>query len=190
MKRISLLLILPVMVILSCASGPRAEEPVSPAVEPQIATPPTEVETVFDPDAVTEERYESTLTEIRTLIDVLNRIIRARDYNAWVSHLADSYFELINSEEFLAERTEDLFRRNQIVATNTGRDPRSVQRIVLRNSRDFFTHVVVPARSNDRLDDITFVSENRVLAYTIDRRGNRLILYDLEVIDNRWKIIN
>jgi len=139
---------------------------------------------------ITEEMFETTLTDLRGFIEGLNAIIRARNYNAWVSHLADSYYAEINSEIFLFRRTEELFRRDQIVAQSLGRDPRRVQRRVLSNSRDFFYNVVVPSRANDRLDDITFVSEDRVLAFTVDGRGNRLVLYDLELINNRWMIVN
>ena len=71
-----------------------------------------------------------------------------------------------------------------------GRNPRLVQKRILRTPRDYFDNVVVPSRSNDRVDDISFISENRVKAYTEDNRGNRVVLYDLEIIDNTWKIIN
>jgi hypothetical protein len=40
------------------------------------------------------------------------------------------------------------------------------------------------------VDDIAFISENNVRAYTVDNRGQKLILYDLAMIDNKWKIIN
>ena len=145
---------------------------------------------VFDPGSISEEVYSTAKADIQALIADLNGIIRARNYNAWVLNLADSYFELISSDSFLADRTEDLYRRDQIVAQNLGRDPRMVQKRILRDPRDYFINVVVPSRSNDRVDDIDFMSLNNVKAYTVDQRGQRLVLYNLEVIDGKWKIIN
>ena len=160
---------------------------VQPAAPVQSAPPPKEV---FDPGNITEEMYETTKADVQSLIADLNRIIRARNYNAWVGHLSASYLKEISSQPFLENITEELYKRDQIVATNLGRDPRRVQKKILRTAKDYFDNVVVPSRSNDRMDDIDFVSENRVKAYTLDTRGQRLILYDLELIDEKWKIIN
>ena len=222
MKRLGLLVFLPVVLFMACGSAPQTgavESPPqtqnsSPAVNPAPApsvpeAPKPEVrpeakpepkpevkpeakveEKVFDPGTITQEKRETAKTEVQALIADLNRIIKAKNYNAWRGYLANSYFEEISSQAFLEERTEDLYRRDQIVAQNLGRDPRRVQKKILKTPQDYFNNVVVPSRSNDRMDDIDFVSENRVKAYTIDSRGQRLVLYDLEIIENKWKIIN
>ncbi|MCL2381387.1 MAG: hypothetical protein FWC64_07310 [Treponema sp.] len=182
MKEAGVLPFLLVILLWSCGSVPQPVEPFAPAVDRGAVA--------VQPVQVTEETYLSTMAELQTFIEALNTIIRARDYDAWVGYLANSFYAEINSGEFLARRTEELFRRDQMVASNMGRNPRLVQRRELQNSRDFFYHVVVPARSNDRLDAITFVTETRVNAYTVDARGNRLVLYDLERIGGRWMIIN
>jgi uncharacterized protein YigE (DUF2233 family) len=49
---------------------------------------------------------------------------------------------------------------------------------------------VVPSRANDRVDDISFVSPQRIKVYTVNNKGERLRLYDLENLGNGWKIIN
>jgi len=203
MKQIVLLLVLPFIFVSSCATGPAPQETGLPAVyapEPvEAALPevPQEyiaetviIEQPFDPASVSEELHASTIADVRDFIDELNRIIRARNYEAWRVHLSDSFYETISCPVFLEERTAELFRRDQIVASNLGRDPRLVTRRVLRTPRDFFEHVVVPARANDRVDDIAFISETQITAFTVDRRGTRLILYNLAIIDDQWKIIN
>jgi hypothetical protein len=48
----------------------------------------------------------------------------------------------------------------------------------------------VPSRANDRVDDIEFISQKRVKAYTVSQKGERLRLYDLEKTNEGWKIIN
>jgi len=66
--------------------------------------------------------------------------------------------------------------------------------IVLRTAEDYFQYVVVPSRADLRVDDIEFISRDRVKAFTIttSRAGEeqRLRLYDLEKIGNSWRIIN
>ena len=217
MKRIGPLLFLLIIMILSCGSGPQTSDaadsakptetapPVQSAqpVETPPPSPPEPVapvqtvqapvpveEKVFDPASITEEKFTATKTDVQSLIGELNGIIRARNYNAWTGFLSASYFDEISSADFLEERTEELYKRDQIVASNLGRNPRQVQKKILRTPKDYFDNVVVPSRQNDRMDDIEFVSENRVIAYTVDTRGNRLILYDLEYIDGKWKIIS
>jgi len=213
MKRISLLLLASIFLILSCATKPQPAETSSPAVpappvvtaqpaEPTENTPPPEPppqvveptapsnEAVFDPASITEEKFATTKADVQTLIEDLNKLIKARNYNAWRTYLADSYFEEISSKAFLDERTDDLYKRDQIVDSNLGKDPRRTQKKILRTPKDYFDNVVVPSRSNDRMDDIDFVSENRVKAYTMDNHGHRLVLYDLELINGKWMIIN
>ena len=206
MKEICILLLFSLCIVLSCGTSPQLAETVTAPesgyqsqTQVQTVTAEPEVPIVvqaekpeeksFDPDSISKEVFDAAMTDIQSLIDNLNRIIRARNYSAWSGYLADSYLKTISSRDFLDERTEELYRRDQVVGSNTGRDPRQVQKRLLRTSRDYFNNVVVPSRSNDKLDDIAFISENRVKAYTFDSRGNRLILYDLETIDNKWKII-
>jgi len=168
------------------------QEPIIPSVETPVQTvqsaPPEEK--AFDPKIITEEKFSATKADVKVLIEDLNKIIRAKNYNAWLTYLSDSYFQEISSPAFLEDRTEELYKRDQTVASNLGRDPRRVSKKILRTPKDYFDNVVVPSRSNDRMDDIDFVSENRVKAYTVDNRSHRLVLYDLEMIDNKWKIIN
>ena len=191
-----MLLVLLLFLAFACSSGPQGTETVtvedtsSPVAEPEAVKSPPAAETVFNPVVVTPERYATTLAELRSLIENLNTIIRNRDFYTWVTYLSPAFYTEMSSPEFLAEKTEELFRRDQMIASGTGRDPRLVQKREMRTVRDYFLNVVVPARSNDQLDEIVFVSENQVIAYTLDNRGNRLILYNLEITDGGWKIVN
>ena len=190
MRKVAFLPVMLAALILSCASDAR---PLGADVEPwDIAVRPEQgvIIAAHDPNIFSEEMREVTMGEIRALIEVLNAIIRSRDYDAWKNHLSPSYYSEINSQAFLERMTEDLFRRDRMVASARGVNPRHVQRRVLNSSMDFFFNVVVPARSNDRLDDIVFLSHDRVQAFTVDHRGNRLRLYDLQLYDTGWKISN
>jgi len=209
-----ILLLLLSGLVLSCGTGPKPPEASSEVEEQEVTVPevPIQVEkpaetsvqvTVetpkaetpkkeeFDPNSISEAKFQATKKDITAFIVELNGIIRARNYIAWVAHLDTSYFQYISSKTFLDERTEELYLRDQVVARNLGRDPKLVEKRILRTPRDYFDYVVVPARANDRVDDIDFISEDHVKAYTIDeRRGERLVLYELASINNKWLIVN
>jgi hypothetical protein len=199
--------------VFSCGTGPIPEVvssvpeptepeipfiPPEPIVEEVVVAPvekpvevPVEIPVVFDPNNVSKAMYQAAKLEITYLIIKLNYIIKTKDYDEWVKHLSDSYFKEISDRNFLEERTEELYRRDQIVAQNLGRDSSVVEKVVLRTARDYFDYIVVPSRANDKLDDISFLSEDHVRAYTIDdRRGQRLVLYDLALINHNWLIVN
>jgi hypothetical protein len=172
MKRF--LLLFPLVFALSCRSGPAVDSGGRNGPEPSDSTGPA-VEN-FDPGSISQEVFNSTKVDVQQFIQNLNAIIRDRNYRAWVSHLGDDYYAEKSSPGYLAQVSEQ---------------PRlKTQKIVLSNAQDYFTHVVVPSRQNDRVDDIEFVSPTRVKAYTMTPNGQRLRLYDLESSGNTWKIIN
>jgi hypothetical protein len=153
---------------------PAAEEPLPEITEIQPEEPAEEED--FDVLSITPEVFNFTKAEIQALVEDLNGIIRAKNYDAWVACLGEEYLAEKSSPEYLAQISEQ---------------PRlKSQNIVLISPRDYFIHVVVPSRANDRVDDIEFVAKNRVKAYTINVNGQRLRLYDLENKGNGWKIIN
>ena len=141
----------------------------------------TEEEEPFDPAMITQEYYVSTRDEIQRFIEELNEIIRRRNFNAWVAALSPEYFEFLSSAEHLEQVSES--------------PAMTTRRLVLRTIEEYFMHVVVPSRANSRVDDIEFISMDRVQAFSINtiRTGEevqKLRLYDLEKISDSWKIIN
>lgn len=188
-------MVISLFVFFACATVPVEDAGLTPepAVEPvpaavETTPPPPEEEKTFDPGKISREEYDITISDVQKLIQTLNGIIRARDYNTWITHLSNSYLAEISSESFLEENTEKLYKLDQAVASRTGKNPSSVKKTILKDSRDYFTYVVVPSRTNDRVDEIEFVSQNQVIAYTVDTKGTRLILYNLENSDGEWKI--
>jgi hypothetical protein len=168
-----MVLLFPLILALSCQSKPAADGESFPEVPPEPVEVPVRE---FNPDSISREVFDSTKTEVQLFIQDLNSIIRSRDYDTWISHLGDEYFAEKSSSDYLAQISEQ---------------PRlKTQKIVLNSAQDYFIHVVVPSRANDRVDDIEFVSPTRVKAYTVTSNGQRLRLYDLESEGNTWKIIN
>jgi hypothetical protein len=187
----ALFLVIPFISILSCASNtPESQpEPAAQALPPPLEAPASvrqeqeagaeAEEAGFDPRSITVEEKETTMDEMRLLVVEINRVIRARDYEGWVSYLADEFIAAINSPAYLSELSES---SRQLKGQN----------IVLKTPQDYFTHVVVASRENIRvdasLDDIEFLSHNRVKAFTVNTRKQRLRLFEFVKAGDTWKI--
>ena len=192
MKRVCLISFILFFSLFACKSEPEpvpeekpqsvlpVEQPKQPVQDTPIPGPAKPQSTVFDPSSISQQERDKAKMEIQELIKQLNGIIRAKNYNSWVNYLDNDYFAAINSPEFL-ERVS--------------KSPAMVrQKIILKTAQDYFYHVVVPSRTNDRVDDIEFISMNRVKAFIVNINKNgeeeRLRLYDLEKTGTGWKIIN
>jgi hypothetical protein len=157
---------------------PAMEEAIHPAelaeAVKQEELPPEEEP--FDPTTITKEVFDTTKTDVQKLIERLNTIIRDKDYESWVTFLGPRYRAALSDNSFLERISASTILRKQ--------------QIILRELRDYFIYVVVPSRANDRVDDIEFIGQNRVKAFTLDAKGRRLRLYDLEKTPTGWQIIN
>lgn len=149
-----------------------SEQPVEPEPEPVSEPEPVETpeEETFE---VTQEVYDQTHNEIQELIDKLNSVISKKDYEGWLIYLSRNYKETYSSKETL----EDI-NQSPLLKDNG---------IVLENLNDYFDWVIVPSRSRAVLNEIVFVDENKVIAYS-SYSGKRARLYELERIDGSWKV--
>jgi len=163
------------LVLAACASPP------PPAVEPVDAAP-YEQEAAPAAISVSQELYDNTLAEVRLFIDKLNLIIKNKDYAGWRNALSDEFFARVSSQEFLANASKSALLRSK--------------KIVLKTPEDYFLHVVVPARSNSRVDEIEFMAINAVKVFYNDQKAGttevrRLRLYELiKKSGDTWKIID
>jgi len=164
----------------AAAAEPGPVEPVvpdDPVPEVEVKTEPVPVaEEPFDPSSITKEVFDTTKTEVQALIEELNTIIRAQNFDAWSDYLGADYFATLSDPAFLARISESARLKNQ--------------KIVLQDLKGYFIHVVVPSRANDRVDDIEFIGQKRVKAFTLTAKAQRLRLYDLERTEQGWKIVN
>lgn len=130
---------------------------------------------VFDPAKITKEEKERVRVGANQFVGELNRIIQRRDFTAWEKYLEPKYKERLESKENLAQASQsERLRQRQIV---------------LQNLFDYFINVVVPSRSDLRVDDIDFISQNRVKAYMIESE-RRVRIYELERFGDSWRIVN
>lgn len=135
----------------------------------------TETNKAEEPDeySQTDVEYNAILNEIEIVIEQLNRIIRNREYQIWLTYLTEEYKEKKGNTAYLKELSENPVIKNQ--------------NIVLRSLKDYFFYVVVPSRYNVKLDKISIIDKNHVKAYMY-MNNEFIILYYLEKQDDEWKI--
>jgi len=188
MKR-SGILILVLSVFLGCKSSPPAVDQYPPVEEEIIDEPEVEEPATDSGITVSQEVYDFTLAEVKLFIDSLNSLIMKKNYNGWKNALSDDFFDRISSPEFLAAASESAILKSK--------------KIVLKSPNDYFLQVVVPSRSNSRVDEIEFTDTNKVKVYYREERVRRnsdnsvsapevrrLRLYELIKIGDTWKIID
>jgi hypothetical protein len=172
-------------VVISCASGPAAPEPVGPPPDAVAsATGATDGGTT-EPDpgdgangaaaefVVTEEVYQRTFEEIEAVIADLNAIIRSGDFPSWEKRLTAAYRERMSSREYLDEVSQSPLLKQGGVR--------------LATLEEYFRKVVVPSRSSVKLDQLAFVDATHVKAITVIQ-GEAYILYWLVREDGTWNI--
>lgn len=114
------------------------------------------------------------MIDISELIRMLNAITQRKDFKTWKSYCTDDFIAKFSSPATLAQIS------SAPILMRLG--------IVLTTLEDYFNYVVYPSHQNDRVDDIEFIGHNRVRAITLSKKGERLVLWDLEKIDSSWKI--
>jgi hypothetical protein len=158
----------------SCPGGP-APAPQPAVLEPTPVPLPKDPDptppplSAFNPASVSAEVKSATMVDIKSYVEELNSIIRKKDFEGWKSRLTDQYVSRYSNPEVLAGPSKTLGR-------------------TLATLYDYFVYVVYPSRQYDRVDDIDFVSETEVTAYTVNPKGEKLVLYSLEKIGGSWKI--
>ncbi len=169
-----------------CVTAPGPVEAPAPAVTVPAPTPPPEPPPPPQPPApppaadppkqefsVTAEVYNRTFDQIREVIDELNGHIARAEYEGWLEHLTENYVRETSRQEYLDKWKDDPELK--------GRG------IVLRTLKDFFVYRVVPTRSKAKLDEIQFLDDEHVYAFTV-LRGEKYLLYSLVKTDKGWKV--
>jgi len=189
-KKTFFMLALAVIIVLSCKSGPekqsvekqpeQQQQQQVTAVSPSPSQDNSNKSEVFDPTKISQTQYNATRDEVQKFIEEQNKIIKNKNFDGWRKSLSSEYFAEISSEENLKRISEQPAMKSR--------------KIVLKTVRDYFDNVVVPSRADLHVDEIEFISSNRVKAFTVttNKAGEeqRLRLYDLEKIGNSWTIIN
>ncbi len=160
-----------VMLTAGCAGTPEpAPDPVSVKPDPVPAAQPVKPEEFV----VTEEIYQQTFEDVEAFILNLNSIIKAEDFEGWNSYLTDEYRKYYSDPAVLRGISDELKKKFRY-------DLR------MRTLKDYFIYIVVGSRQEAALDEIEFIDETHILAYSIVN-DTPAILYYLAYEDGGWKI--
>jgi hypothetical protein len=123
---------------------------------------------------VPPETYKKTFNDIYIFIEEIQLIMDTKDFDAWVSILTPEYRQKMNDPFYLKEISNEPNLKNK--------------NIFLKNIKDYFLYVFIPSRSGIKMDNIEFLSENKVKVITIVN-GIHYVIYLLEKDENNlWKI--
>lgn len=194
-KILSLLTFLPFFFLVSCVTPAKTQDKVqqepqvsaqaqAPAEQPKTPTRPVaeepaktpEQDTVvaqFDTVTITKQTFEHTKTEMQLVVEQLNKITYARDYQSWLGWLSDEYYQTYSDPKVLESVSASLPTKG----------------IKLKNLKDYFNYVFVPSRQNMRVDDIQFVSPTRVYVIMEIMPNSPAAIYILEKTQAGWKLV-
>jgi hypothetical protein len=212
---------------LSCETTPSGEVPAlevevedvleaAPVAEetPSAPPPPQAEEPAFDPESITKELYDSTLNEVKAVIEELNKICTEagksasaeKSYNAWLTWLTEAYAKQTRDPEYLALLSQQPALKSRNIA--------------LSDQKGYFINVFAASRQNVKADEIEFLTTRKVKVWGFEyqekgvpsskelqqamldqgyqlvkiRNQNRMVrtnkirYYVLENIDDTWKI--
>jgi len=125
--------------------------------------------------AVSSKVYDDTFGEIEEFIGNLNSIIQKGAFQEWKKYLTPEFIKDKSDRQTLKELSQQPILKKY--------------NIVLEDLSDYFKWVVMPSRSNVRLDKIFFLDEQTVRAIMYIE-NEPVILYSLKKVDDTWKIGN
>ena len=187
-KILSILTLLPFFFLISCVTPAKTPEttqvpsvqmqkPVDqPPAQTENAAPEPEQDTVvaqFDKVTITKQTFEHTKTEMQLVVEQLNKITYARDYQSWLGWLSDEYAQTYSDPKVLETVSASLPTKG----------------IKLKNLKDYFNYVFVPSRQNMRVDTIQFVSPTRVYVIMEIMPNSPAAIYILEKTQSGWKLV-
>ena len=177
--------------VISCGStnvapAPLVEEtPAEPEVAPEPEAPVAEPE----PEPVVDDEYSRSVGDVAvdrdTFIDdkeqvlkiiaELDTVMRSKDYNSWLTYVDK---ESINYW---------MLRKNLQKAEK--RLP--VKGIKLRELKDYFNYVFLPARAGRTVSEIRYISDTYIKAVQVQGEGESeqvTVYYYFNKIDGRWMV--
>jgi hypothetical protein len=155
------------------AETPAAQKPDQQQTIKEDPSGMDEVVAQFDTIAITKKTYQSTKTEMQTVVEELNKITFSHDYERWLTWLSEEYIQTYSNQAFLERASANL----------------PVKGIKLKTLRDYFDYVFVPSRQNMRVDDIQFVSPIRVYVIMEIMPKSPAAIYILEKTSAGWKLV-
>ena len=173
----------------SCGSTNVAPAPVE---EPPVEVAQPEPEPAQPEPAVEDDEYARSVGDVSVdrntfvdekeqvlkIISELDTIMRSKDYNSWVTYVDQESIEYWMLRKNLQKAEKRL----------------PVKGIKLRDLRDYFNYVFIPARAGKTVSEIRYISDTYIKAVQVQEsdkgKDNALVTvyYYFNKIDGRWMV--
>jgi hypothetical protein len=139
-----------------------------PKPDPDHPTDPEIINPVVD-----KATYDSTLAEVRQIVEDLNTVVFTKDYARWTGYLTNNYLKKLGDptwlREYMKKQNEKGYKLN------------------LKTSEDYFRQVFVPSRWNLTADEIFFLRTDVVKVFMAGEK-QKTVIYVLKKTGKDWKI--
>lgn len=121
---------------------------------------------------VTVDEFEKDKTEILQIIDELSEVMKKKNKDKWLTYIAPESIEYYSNTTNLRKVREKLPNKQ----------------IQLHGIGDYFKYVFIPARENNKVDEIRYISKTNIKAVEVKDDGTELIYYYFVKKDGEWYV--
>ncbi len=124
-------------------------------------------------ELVTKEEFEQDKAQILQIISELSEIMEKEDYDSWLNY--------IDSNSITYWTNKKNIMNAQLKLPNKS--------IKLRNLRDYFKYIFIPARKRSKVDEIRYISKTNIKAVEVKEDESVVVYYYfIKNNDNEWKV--
>lgn len=123
-------------------------------------------------ETITVDEFEKDKTEILQIIDELSEVMKKKDKDKWLTYIDPESIEYYSKSTNLRKVREKLPNKQ----------------IQLHGIGDYFKYVFIPARENNKVDEIRYISKTNIKAVEVKDDGTELIYYYFVKKDGKWYV--
>lgn len=121
---------------------------------------------------VTVDEFEKDKTEILQIIDELSEVMKKKNKDKWLTYIDSESIDYYSNTTNLRKVREKLPNKQ----------------IQLHGIGDYFKYVFIPARENNKVDEIRYISKTNIKAVEVKDDGTELIYYYFVKKDGKWYV--
>lgn len=123
-------------------------------------------------ETVTVDEFEKDKTEILQIIYELSEVMKKKDKDKWLTYIDPESIEYYSKTTNLRKVREKLPNKQ----------------IQLHGIGDYFKYVFIPARENNKVDEIRYISKTNIKAVEVKDDGTELIYYYFVKKNGKWYV--
>lgn len=123
-------------------------------------------------ESITVDEFEKDKTEILQIINELSEIMRKKDKEKWLTYIDPESIAYYSKTTNLRKVREKLPNKQ----------------IQLHGIGDYFKYVFIPARENNKVDEIRYISKTNIKAVEVKDDEMELIYYYFVKKDGKWYV--